>query len=300
MSSTDFNSNTHPDKNLTIFVKLLAMLSLVRWYNVLLITIGLYLSALFMLQENELKIAILKDTSLHINIIAIAFLIMAGYIINAFYDFEKDMINHPITTIFGRIISKKFCLNSYIFFLFTGVLLSCFLGWKVCLFNISFTTGLWVYSHKLRKKPLTGEMGASLLTVAPFASLSLHYMEINTTIFLFVCYIFAITFTREVIKKMVSLKGDLIVKEKSIPIIFGIRATKYIILFLMLFSLAPIAIIFPSILSKPIVYYFGLSFSMIVFCLYLLKFAKTTAHFNKINNIYKIIIILAVFSILLY
>ena len=106
MSSTDFNSNIHPDKNLTIFVKLLAMLSLVRWYNVLLITIGLYLSALFMLQENELKIAILKDTSLHINIIAIAFLIMAGYIINAFYDFEKDMINHPITTIFGRIISK--------------------------------------------------------------------------------------------------------------------------------------------------------------------------------------------------
>ena len=48
---------------------------------------------------------------------------------------------------------------------------------------------------------------------------------------------FAITFTREVIKKMVSLKGDLIVKEKSIPIIFGIRNTKYIILILMLLSL---------------------------------------------------------------
>ncbi|MBG16622.1 MAG: hypothetical protein CL853_09760 [Crocinitomicaceae bacterium] len=300
MSSIDFKQQTFKVNKAPILVKLLAMLSLVRWYNVLLVTIGLYLSSVFMLQDYLPKLQVLKDFSLHLNILAIAFLIMAGYIINAFYDFEKDMINHPETTVFGTVISKRFCLNSYIFFLFAGISISCLLGWKVCFFNVFFSTGLWIYSHKLRKKPLSGELGASLLTVAPFASISIHYMQINSTIFLFVCYIFAITFTREVIKKMVSLKGDLIVKEKSIPILFGIRKTKYIILILMLLSLAPIAFIFPSILSKPIVYYFGLSFCMIVCSLYLLKFAKTITHFNKINNIYKIIIILAVFSIFLY
>ncbi|MDG2370315.1 MAG: UbiA family prenyltransferase [Flavobacteriales bacterium] len=301
MLSTDSKKqHSQSDKKLSIFVKLLAMLSLVRWYNVLLITIGLYLSSIFMLQEDVSKITVLKELSLHLNILAIANFIMAGYIINAFYDFEKDMINHPETTVFDRIISKKFCLNSYIFFLFLGTVLSLFLGWKVFIFNSFFSTGLWIYSHKLRKKPLTGEMGASLLSVAPFASLSLHYMQLNSTIFLFVCYIFAITFTREVIKKMVSLKGDLIVKEKSIPILFGIRNTKYIILTLMFLSLAPIVFIFPSILLKPIVYYFGLSSILIISSLYLLKHAKTTTHFNKINNIYKIIITLAVFSIFLY
>ena len=99
---------------------------------------------------------------------------------------------------------------------------------------------------------------------------------------------------------MVSLKGDLIVKEKSIPIIFGIRNTKYIILILMLLSLLPIAIIFPAIIAKPIVYYFSLSFLMICFSLILLKNSRTYTHFNKINNIYKVIIILAVLSIFLY
>ena len=300
MLSTDSKKKHIADKKFSIFIKLLAMLSLVRWYNVLLITIGLYLSSIFMLQEGVSKLLVLKDLSLHLNVLAIANFIMAGYIINAFYDFEKDMINHPETTVFDRIISKKFCLNSYIFFLFIGLFISLFLGWKVLLFNSFFSAGLWIYSHKLRKKPLTGEMGAALLTVAPFASISIYYMQINTTIILFVCYIFAITFTREVIKKMVSLKGDLIVKEKSIPILFGIRNTKYIILSLMLLSLTPIAIIFQSIISKPIVYYFGLSFIMILCSLILLRYARTSTHFNKINNIYKIIIILAVFSIFLY
>lgn len=300
MSSTDFKEQFLKNNQPPIFVKLLAMLSLVRWYNVLLVTTGLYLSSIFMLQDHISKIDVIKDISLHINILAIAFLIMAGYIINAFYDFEKDLINHPESTVFGTVISKQFCLNSYIFFLFVGSSLSILLGWKVGLFNLLFSSGLWIYSHKLRQKPLSGELGASILTVAPFASISLHYMQLNFTIFLFVCYIFAITLTREVIKKMVSLKGDLIVNEKSIPILFGIKNTKYIILTLMLSSLAPIAFIIPYIFEKSIVYYFALSFCLIVCGLYLLKFAKTTTHFNKINNIYKIIIILAVFSIFLY
>ena len=185
MSSTDFKQQASNSNKIPIFIKLLAMLSLVRWYNVLLITIGLYLSSVFMLQDYLPKLVVIKDISLHLNVLAIACLIMAGYIINAFYDFEKDMINHPETTVYGRVISKKFCLNSYIFFLFSGIIISVFLGWKVCVFNICFSTGLWIYSHKLRKKPLSGELGASLLTVAPFASISLHYMQFNSTIFLF-------------------------------------------------------------------------------------------------------------------
>ena len=143
-------------------------------------------------------------------------------------------------------------------------------------------------------------MGASLLTIAPFASISLYYMHTNSTILLFVGYIFAITFTREVIKKMVSLKGDLLVGEKSIPILFGIRNTKYIILILMLLSLCPIAVIFPAILHQHIAYYFGASFFMILFSMFILKNSKTPTHFNYINNIYKIILVLAIASIILY
>ena len=303
MSSTDFNIPDPPtfkSKSERFLVKALALLSLVRWYNVFVLACALYLSAMYMLNSSISKIELISDISLTLNILGIASLIMAGYIINGFYDFEKDMINHPEQTIFGRVISKSFCFNTYLFLLTVGMLFSIFSGWKVFVFNGAFAFGLWFYSHKLRKKPLTGEIGASFLTIAPFASISIYYMHTNLTIMLFVGYIFALTITREVIKRMVSLKGDLIVGEKSIPIFFGIRKCKYIILCFMIASMVMIIILFPNILHRDIAYYFGLSFVAIFLSTFILRASKTPTQFNRINNIYKTLIVLAIGSIFWY
>jgi 4-hydroxybenzoate polyprenyltransferase len=113
-------------------------------------------------------------------------------------------------------------------------------------------------------------------------------------------YIFALTITREVIKRMVSLKGDLIVGEKSIPILFGIRRCKYIILGFMIASMAMIIVLFPKILHRDIAYYFGLSFVAIFLSTFILRASKTPTHFNRINNIYKALIVLAIGSIFWY
>ena len=234
------------------------MLSVVRWYNILLMVIALYLSSMYILNPKVAKIELLKDIPLHLNLFGIAALLMAGYIINAFYDFEKDMINQPEKTVFGTIISKSSCLNTYIFLLFIGFLFSAFSDWKVFVFNIGFSFGLWLYSHKLRKKPLAGEMGASLLTIAPFISISLYYLHTNSTIILFVGYILPSHSQGKSLKDGI-IKGRFISKRKSIPILFGIRNTKYIILILMLLSLCPIIVIFPEIMNKHIAYYFGFS-----------------------------------------
>lgn len=302
MSSTDFNTEkpSFRSKRERFVVKALAMLSLVRWYNVFVLTCALYLSAMYMLNSGVSKLYILKDIYLNMNILGIACLLMAGYIINGFYDFEKDMINHPEQTIFGRVVSKSFCFNSYVFLLFVGLILSSFSGWKVFVFNAVFSFGLWFYSHKLRKKPLTGELGATLLTVSPFASISIYYMTTNLTIGLFVGYIAALTVTREVVKRMVSLKGDLIVGEKSIPILFGIRNCKYIILSFMIASMVMIIVLFPKILTQDISYYFGASFVMIFISTFILRASKTPTQFDRINNIYKGLIVLAVGSIFWY
>lgn len=302
MSSTDFNTTqpTFKTKRERFLVKAIAMMSLVRWYNILVLTLALFLSAIFMLNGGVDKIEVISDIYLHINILSIASLVMAGYIINGFYDFEKDMINHPGQTIFGRVVSKSFCFNSYLFLLILGLALSSLSGWKVFFFNATFSFGLWFYSHKLRKKPLTGELGATILTVSPFASISLYYMIINLTIGLFVGYIAALTLTREVVKRMVSLKGDLIVGEKSIPILFGIRKCKYIILSFMIASMVMIIVLFPQIINRDIAYYFGGSFMMIFSSTFILRASKTPTQFNLINNIYKGVIVLAIASIVFY
>jgi 4-hydroxybenzoate polyprenyltransferase len=280
-----------------LIIKIISLLSIVRWYNILLVSISLVLAALFLLNDIHNYRQVLTDYRLFTNIFAVAFLMMAGFIINAFYDFEKDIINRPEETIFGRIISKSFCLNAYVLFIFFGLLLSFFVGWKVLIFNFFFSFGLWFYSHKLRKKAFAGEINASLLTVAPFFSLSLLYQEYNLITFLFVGYIFAMTLTREVIKKMIGLKGDLIVGEKSLPIVLGIRKTKYVILGLMLLAFGCISFLFQAIIYLPIVGYFSIAALMIMISIFLLNRSKQAKDYEKLNLIYKLLLIFGILSI---
>ena len=275
------------------------MLSLVRWYNVLLINIGLYLSAIFLLHTSKEWLITLLDYKLHLSILSLSFLIMAGYIINAFYDFEKDLINNPKGTVFSRIVSKSFCLNTYFLFNFIGTMLAFFVGWKILLYNSILCFALWFYSHKLRKKPLIGELSASILTVAPFASLSIYYWKTDFKIILYIGFLFALTLTRETIKKLVGMKGDLIHGDQSVPILWGISKTKMLIALLMIASLLPIGVLFSEIKDRPVFYYLIVCVTMIITALIMLIPAKNKKGFNSINIMYKIILVLSVFAITL-
>ena len=299
MSSTD-SRPISKNKNNSLLIKFLAILSIARWYNISLITISLYAIQIF-IYENSFSFLIQeKGIHLHLYVLAIDLIIVGGYLINAFYDFEKDMINQPEKTYFNILVSKRSCLNIYILCNILGITLTFLINTKILIFSIFLIVALWIYSHKLRKKVLFGEISASFLTISFFLGIALFNLKFNLTLALFSTYIFTIDLTREIIKKMISLKGDLIVGEKSIPIYFGIKKSKYIIFFLMISSLLAILSLLPIVLNRSFSYYFILSFAVISFAIYLLHHAKTKTQFNKINTVYKFLIGLAIFSIVLY
>jgi 4-hydroxybenzoate polyprenyltransferase len=299
MSSID-SRPISKNKNKSLLIKFLAILSIARWYNISLITISLYAIQIF-IYENSFSFLIQeKGIHLHLYVIAIDLIIVGGYLINAFYDFEKDMINQPEKTYFNILVSKRSCLNIYILCNILGITLTFLINTKILIFSIFLIVALWIYSHKLRKKVLFGEISASFLTISFFLGIALFNLKFNLTLALFSTYIFTIDLTREIIKKMISLKGDLIVGEKSIPIYFGIKKSKYIIFFLMISSLLAILSLLPIVLNRSFSYYFILSFAVISFAIYLLHHAKTKTQFNKINTVYKFLIGLAIFSIVLY
>ncbi|MFN3917753.1 MAG: geranylgeranylglycerol-phosphate geranylgeranyltransferase [Flavobacteriales bacterium] len=278
-------------------MRLFALLSLVRWYNILAITIGLYLSACYLLNPNVSKWLVLTDYKVHLNIAALAMLLMAGYIINAFYDFEKDLINKPRETLFIRLVNKRESLNLYTVFNFIAIILSFYVGWKVFFFNFSLAVILWMYSHKLRKLAVVGELSAATLTVAPFFSLGLYYWSVNYTVVLYVGFIFVNTLNRELIKKMTYYKGDLIYDFSSIPIKYGIRKAKLVLAFLMITSLVPVILLSPFVSDQYIAYYFIFSSLMILISLFCLQNASKAKDFERINTLYKIILITAILSI---
>jgi len=224
---------------------------------------------------------------------------MAGYIINAFYDFEKDLVNNPKGTVFSRIVSKTFCLRTYFLFNFLGTVLAAFIDWKILFYNCVLCFMLWLYSHKLRKMLLVGELSASVLTIAPFVSLSLYYWHTNLKIFLYIGFLFVLTLTREMVKKLVGMKGDLVYGEKSLPIVWGVPKTKVLIYLTMLTSLFPIGILFTEIKDRPVFYYLIFSSILIITAMFFMFFAKDKRGFNLVNIMYKLILTLSVFAITL-
>ena len=297
MSSTD----SRPISNKkSLIIKIMAILSIARWYNIFLITLSLYAIQIFIFENSIDFLLEDKGIKLHLYVLSVDLIIIAGYLINAFYDFEKDMINHPEKTYFNRIVSKNSCLNIYILCNILGVFMAFLISTKVLIFSISLIVALWIYSHKLRKKVLFGEISASLLTVSFFLGIALLNSNFNITLGLFSTYIFTIDLTREIVKKMISLKGDLIVGEKSIPIYFGIKNSKYIIFFIMISSLLAILSLLPFVIDRTFSYYFILSFAVISYAIYLLHYAKIKTQYENINTVYKFLIGLAIFSIVLY
>ena len=299
MLSTDSSNKTVKNSNST-FVKILAIFSIARWYNIFLITISLYAIQIFIFENSIRFLFSYSGINLHLYVLSIDLIVIGGYLINAFYDFEKDMINQPEKTYFDRLVSKRSCLNIYMLCNVFGLLIAYLISNKILLFSAILISVLWIYSHKLRKKVLLGEISASLLLISLFLGLGILNHKFDLTLAIFSTYIFTIDLTREIVKKMISLKGDLIVGEKSIPIYFGIKNCKYIIFFLMISSMVAILTLLPIIIYKPFSYYFIVAFLIIWISIYLLHFAKNKSQYEKINSIYKLLLGLAIISITLY
>ena len=273
------------------------LLSLVRWYSILAVMVAQYLSALFLLNRGVSKIDLLLDPQLHISIFATAFIIASGFIINSFYDLERDTVNRPDRVIFSRLVSQTTCLNMYFFFNTVGVVLSFYVSKRVMLFNFLFSIALWFYSHKLKKKAFLGELSAALLNIAPFFVVVIYYRIFTFDIFLYLSFIGLMIIIREIIKDVLSEKGDLIFGYETLPVKVGMRVTKQTIALFMIMTLIPFSILFYLHGFTLVMGYFFLGEILVIVSGYLLIKASTDSDFERLNTIYKFLTFAGILSI---
>lgn len=205
------------------FVKVIALLSIVRWYNILVTALAQYLTALYVFNPGVPVMELLGEPDLHLMVLTTTLIIAAGYIINSFYDLEKDLINRPEQTIFGRLISKSFCLRCYLFFNTVALFTAIFISANVLIYFVLFAAALWVYSHKLQRIPVIRELSASLLSVASVLVIALYYQHISRDLLLYAFMMMLILFNKEIIKDFINMKGDAIYNVQTIPLQFGKR-----------------------------------------------------------------------------
>lgn len=280
-------------------VKTFALLNLARWYNIFLTILSQYLAALFLFNQNISKIEILSDSKLHLMIIASACIIAAGYIINAFYDLEKDLMVKPKSIVMGIIISKEFCLRFYLFLNTLGLVLGLLASLKIFIYFFLFVLALWFYSHKLQKIALIRELSASLLSLASLLSISLHYSLFNLNILVYGLLIFTIIFTREIVKGFTSIKENALFGYQTIGQILGLKRARQLIILLIFFqTIIALGMAYIN-QSVYVLFYFGIL--IIVQTAVLIQLVKSVrqSSFRRINNLYKFVIIITLFALIL-
>jgi 4-hydroxybenzoate polyprenyltransferase len=294
-----------------LLMKIISLFSVVRGYNIPIIILAQYLSAIFILAPEIRALDILLDFHLFLIVFASSLTIAAGYIINNFYDSKKDLINRPNKSMLDRLVSQKTKLTVYFSLNFIAALLSMIVSWRAFLFFSVYIFLIWFYSHKIKKYPIIGNLTASLLAVLPFFAILLYYytkisfsdIEVYKSqlavIFSHATFLFLLILVREMIKDLENLKGDLANGYQTIPIIYGEETSKKVITILTILTIFPVYVLIEIYdVGYMDIYFYACLIVMIFFLLYLWK-SNTKPQFLLLHNVLKFLIVAGVFCIVL-
>lgn len=286
-------------KNKLIFLKLLSLFSIVRGYNLLVIIFAQYLTSIFILAPKKSLRGIFFDADLFVIVLASAGVIASGYIINNFYDSEKDLINRPQKTMLDRLVSQRTKLTGYFILNFLSVILASYVSFRAVLFFSAYVFGIWLYSHKLKKIPALGNVIAGLLSIAPFFAIFIYYKNFDEVIFVHATFLLLMIMMREFIKDLQNMTGDLVQNYRTIPIAYGELISKRLLTFFALASVVPVYLLLTRYEIGYMHVYFYASLALLMLVIALVWWSNKRSDYVRLHNMLKFIIVSGVFGILL-
>tara|TARA_B100000902_G_scaffold4729_1_gene6021 strand:+ start:1382 stop:2266 length:885 start_codon:yes stop_codon:yes gene_type:complete len=286
--------------NKKIIIKILSLFSVVRGYNVIFMIFAQLVSSIFIFSNHNDVFSVILDYNIWFIVLSSSSSISAGYIINNFYDSDKDLINRPLKTILEKEISGRTKLIVYIFLNIMALIFSALVSLKAFLFFSFYILGIFVYSIKISKYPFIGNFLSVLLVITPFFAITLYYKNFSMEIITHALFLFFVILIKELIKDLKNLKGDFTMNYLTIPVIYGDKLTKgYITIYILLV----IGICFNLIIKYDIslmVYFYFFSIPFFFPFLYFLWKFNDNKYYQILHNSLKVLIIIGLFSIILH
>lgn len=199
----------------------MALLSQIRWYNILLLLLGQYLAAVYVFADKYARIPLLTDAGTHLSIWASALILASGFLINTFYDIEADSINRPRQTSFERLVRKSTSLRVAGILLFSGLLIAFSVSWRALGYYGLYAFLLWLYSHRLRNIPFVGHASAAIIGLMPFFGISVYHDFISIPTLAYGMLLGLALFSRELVKDLLGFKGDIIAGKVNVAAVYG-------------------------------------------------------------------------------
>ena len=286
--------------NKKIIIKILSLFSVVRGYNVIFMIFAQLVSSIFIFSDSNDFFSVILDYNIWFIALSSSASISAGYIINNFYDSDKDLINRPLKTILEKEISGRTKLIVYVFLNILTLIFSALVSIKALLFFSFYILAIFIYSIKISKYPFIGNFLSVLLVITPFFAITLYYKNFSMEIITHASFLFFVILIKELIKDLKNLKGDFTMNYKTIPVIYGDKWTKnYITIYVLLVIGICINLIINYDISL-MVYYYIFSIPFFFPFVYLLWKYNDNRYYEILHNSLKVLIIIGLFSIILH
>ncbi len=256
-------------------------------------------------------------------VLASLFIAAAGYIINDYFDINIDEVNKPGRMVVDKIISRRWAIAWHFMLSISGVILT-FLAvpflekWYLVAANICCVALLWFYSTSFKRRLLIGNIVISLLTawtilVIFFSKVSLadafgmgsdtHYKFFRIA-FLYAGFAFITSLVREAIKDMEDLPGDVRYGCRTMPVVWGVHATKVYVAVWLIVLLAMLVLVQVYVLQfrwwLPVAYSFILIILPLLYIFYKLFKATTVRHFHELSTWIKGVMLTGMLSMIFF
>jgi len=303
-----------------------AFLRLVRWPNLVFIALTQVLFELCIYERVYGIEPVYPDEHRQFIFLVIASVLIAaaGYIINDYFDLNIDQVNKPDKVVVNAIINRRWVifwhmLLSLLGLFFTVSALPITRYWHLVLANLASIVLLWFYSTNFKKQLLIGNLIISLLTAwvigilflakYPFDVKQLLNAGANEIRFfrltvIYVSFAFIISLVREVIKDMEDMEGDRKYNCRTMPIVWGLNASKVFVAVWIIVLVAMLGIL--QLYVVPFGWWGSISYCVLlimaplIWILVKLFRAQTQSDFHQLSTMVKMVMLTGILSMVFF
>lgn len=251
----------------------------------------------------------------------------AGNIINDYFDRNIDEINKPGKKVIDKLIKRRWAIIMHIVFSLTAMLMGFYIDSQTPVFWLGISNTicvllLFAYSISLKKKLLVGNVLISLLTawvilvcfLCYYRSLDCsscgsfewqaqlrRYIRIS---FLYAGFAFVISLVREVVKDMEDMEGDRRYGCKTIPISWGIPASKVFVAVWLVVLIGMISIVQAYVWQLG--WYWSIAYSIVLILVPLLWIlrklyqARVPKDYHQLSTVIKLVMLAGLMSMIFF
>ncbi len=257
-----------------------------RFFMTVLLAFALYVSTFFLFNQEESLRAFVFDFRVHGIIFCSLLSILAGGIINQFYDREKDRLVKPFRSRLQAFLKQKYFLYAYLVLNTLSLGIALMISTRVVVFFLIYQFLMWLYSHRLSRMLVINNITFVALTLYPFFGMLVYYRTFSIQIFMMALYLTLMLLLTDIIKDTLTKTADRLFGYRTIPNHLPEKTTSTIISVLLALTFGVSLIIAEWLgLERIMGWYFLIGMAVLVVVFYQMTQAKDRSRSYALNSL---------------